>query len=159
MIRAYHRSRGDLDRTQVVIPDSAHGTNPATASMAGYTTVSILSAPDGGGDIEAFRASLGPRTAAVMLTNPSTLGLFEKRIVELLDAVHAVGALAYMDGANLNCDHGSVQAGRGRLSTSCTPTSTRRSARPRRRGAGAGPGRGTRSRSSRSCPLRDLVLR
>jgi glycine dehydrogenase subunit 2 len=111
MVRAYHRSRGDLDRTEVVIPDNAHGTNPATASMAGYTTVSIPSAPDGGVDIEAFRAALGPRTAAIMITNPSTLGLFEKRIVELLEMVHAVGALAYMDGANLNAIMGHFRPG------------------------------------------------
>jgi glycine dehydrogenase subunit 2 len=111
MIRAYHRARGDLDRTEVVIPDNAHGTNPATASMAGFTTVSIPSAPDGGVDIEAFRAALGPRTAAIMITNPSTLGLFEKRIVELLDMVHAVGALAYMDGANLNAIMGHFRPG------------------------------------------------
>src|SRR5664280_1888695 len=102
MVRAYHRSRGDLARTEVLVPDSAHGTNPATASMAGFRTVSIPSAPDGGVDVAAFRAALGPQTAAVMITNPSTLGLFESRIGELLDAVHEAGALAYMDGANLN---------------------------------------------------------
>ncbi|MGD0017834.1 MAG: aminomethyl-transferring glycine dehydrogenase subunit GcvPB [Candidatus Limnocylindrales bacterium] len=111
MVRAYHRSRGDLDRTEVLVPDSAHGTNPATASMAGFKTVSIPSAPDGGVDVAAFRAALGPRTAAVMITNPSTLGLFESRIGELLDAVHAVGALAYMDGANLNAIMGRFKPG------------------------------------------------
>ena len=102
MIRAHHRSRGDTDRTEVLVPDSSHGTNPATASMAGYRTITVPSAADGGVDVDAFRAALGPRTAAVMITNPSTLGLFEKRIGELLDAVHDAGALAYMDGANLN---------------------------------------------------------
>ena len=111
MVRAYHRSRGDLDRTEVLVPDSAHGTNPATASMAGFKTVSIPSAPDGGVDLAAFRAALGPRTAAVMITNPSTLGLFEPRIGELLEAVHAVGALAYMDGANLNAIMGRFKPG------------------------------------------------
>jgi glycine dehydrogenase subunit 2 len=111
MVRAYHRSRGDLDRTEVLVPDSAHGTNPATATMAGFTTVSIPSAPDGGVDLDAFRAALGPRTAAIMLTNPSTLGLFEKRVVELLDMVHAAGALAYMDGANLNAIMGRFKPG------------------------------------------------
>jgi glycine dehydrogenase subunit 2 len=111
MIRAWHRSRGDTDRDEVIIPDSAHGTNPATASMAGYRTRTIRSAPDGGVDLDALRAALGPRTAAVMLTNPSTLGLFETRIVELLEAVHAAGALAYMDGANLNAILGRFRPG------------------------------------------------
>jgi glycine dehydrogenase subunit 2 len=111
MIRAYHRSRGDHDRNEVLVPDSSHGTNPATASMAGFRTVTIPSAADGGVDVDAFRAALGPRTAAVMITNPSTLGLFEKRIGELLDAVHEAGALAYMDGANLNAILGRFKPG------------------------------------------------
>ena len=79
--------------------------------MAGYRTITIPSAPDGGVDLEAFRAALGPRTAAVMITNPSTLGLFETRIGELLEAVHAAGALAYMDGANLNAILGRFKPG------------------------------------------------
>ena len=111
MIRAHHRSRGDTERTDVLVPDSSHGTNPATASMAGYRTITIPSAADGGVDVDAFRAALGPRTAAVMITNPSTLGLFEKRIGELLDAVHDAGALAYMDGANLNAILGRFKPG------------------------------------------------
>jgi glycine dehydrogenase subunit 2 len=111
MIRAYHRSRGDLERQEVLVPDSAHGTNPATASMAGFKTISIPSAADGGVDVEAFRAALGPRTAAVMITNPSTLGLFESRLCELLEAVHEAGALAYMDGANLNAIMGRFKPG------------------------------------------------
>jgi glycine dehydrogenase subunit 2 len=111
MVRAYHRSRGDTGRTEVLIPDSAHGTNPATASMAGFATVSIPSAPDGGVDVAAFGAALGPRTAAIMITNPSTAGLFEARIGELLEAVHAAGALAYMDGANLNAIMGRFKPG------------------------------------------------
>jgi glycine dehydrogenase subunit 2 len=111
MIRAYHRSRGETDRTEVLVPDSAHGTNPATASMAGFKTITIPSAPDGGVDVDAFRAALGPRTAAIMITNPSTLGLFEARLCELLDAVHEVGALAYMDGANLNAIMGRFKPG------------------------------------------------
>src|SRR3954462_2803695 len=102
VIRAYHRSRGDTDRDEVLVPDSSHGTNPATASMAGFRTITIPSAPDGGVDVERFDAALGPRTAAVMITNPSTLGLFERRIGDRLDKVHAAGALAYMDGANPN---------------------------------------------------------
>jgi glycine cleavage system P protein (glycine dehydrogenase) subunit 2 len=111
MIRAYHRSRGEPDRLEVLIPDSAHGTNPATASMAGLRTVNVPSAKDGGVDVGAFRAALGPRTAAVMITNPSTLGLFESRVGELLSAVHDAGALAYMDGANLNAILGRFKPG------------------------------------------------
>ncbi len=111
MIRAYHRARGDIERTEVLVPDSSHGTNPATASMAGFRTITIPSASDGGVDVAAFEAALGPRTAAVMITNPSTLGLFETRIGRLLDEVHAAGALAYMDGANLNAILGRVKPG------------------------------------------------
>jgi glycine dehydrogenase subunit 2 len=111
MIRAYHRSRGDTERTEVLVPDSSHGTNPATATMAGFRTITIPSAPDGGVDVEAFRAALGPRTASIMITNPSTLGLFERRIGELLEATHGAGALAYMDGANLNAILGRFKPG------------------------------------------------
>jgi glycine dehydrogenase subunit 2 len=102
VIRAFHLARGDIERDEVIVPDSSHGTNPATASMAGFRTVTIKSTEDGLVDIEALREALGPKTAAVMLTNPSTLGLFEHHVVELLDAVHEAGALAYMDGANMN---------------------------------------------------------
>jgi glycine dehydrogenase subunit 2 len=111
MVRAYHEARGDGDRRQVIVPDSSHGTNPATASMAGFETLTVPSDARGGVDLGALRAALGPRTAAVMLTNPSTLGLFEDQIVELLDAVHAAGALAYMDGANLNAVLGKFRPG------------------------------------------------
>ena len=112
MIRAYHRSRGDDERREVIVPDSSHGTNPATASMAGYRTVTVRSNERGAVDLEALRAALGPQTAAVMLTNPSTLGLFETRIEQLLEAVHAAGALAYMDGANMNAVLGRFKPGR-----------------------------------------------
>ena len=111
MIRAHHRATGQGHRDEVLVPDSSHGTNPATASMAGYRTITIPSAADGGVDVDAFRAALGPKTAAVMITNPSTLGLFEARIGELLEAVHAAGALAYMDGANLNAILGRFKPG------------------------------------------------
>ena len=111
VIRAYHRARGDDERDEVIVPDSSHGTNPATASMAGFRTVTVRSRPDGGVDLEAMREALGPRTAAVMLTNPSTLGIFEQHIVELLEAVHAAGALAYMDGANMNAVLGHFKPG------------------------------------------------
>ena len=109
--RAWHESRGDAARDEVIVPDTSHGTNPATAAMAGYRTVTIASRADGSVDLEALQASLGPRTAAVMLTNPSTLGLFERHVVELLEAVHAVGALAYMDGANMNAVLGHFRPG------------------------------------------------
>jgi glycine dehydrogenase subunit 2 len=111
MVRAYHRSRGDTARSEIIVPDSAHGTNPATASMAGYRTVTVPSDRRGGVDLAALRAALGPRTAALMLTNPSTLGLFEDQVVEILEAVHAAGALAYMDGANLNAVLGKFRPG------------------------------------------------
>jgi glycine dehydrogenase subunit 2 len=111
MIRAHHDARGESQRTDVLVPDSSHGTNPATATMAGYRTITIPSAPDGGVDLERFREALGPRTAAVMITNPSTLGLFERRIGELIEAVHDAGALAYMDGANLNAILGRFKPG------------------------------------------------
>jgi glycine dehydrogenase subunit 2 len=111
VIRAYHLARGEAQRDEVIVPDSSHGTNPATASMAGFRSVTIPSAADGSVDLAALRAALGPRTAAVMLTNPSTLGLFERHIVELLDAVHEAGALAYMDGANMNAVLGHFRPG------------------------------------------------
>ncbi|CAN5711375.1 aminomethyl-transferring glycine dehydrogenase subunit GcvPB [soil metagenome] len=111
MIRAYHQSRGDTARTEVIVPDSSHGTNPATASMAGFRTVTVKSDARGQVDLAALRAALGPHTAAVMLTNPSTLGLFETQISELLDAVHGAGALAYMDGANMNAVLGKFKPG------------------------------------------------
>ncbi|MFL5721520.1 MAG: aminomethyl-transferring glycine dehydrogenase subunit GcvPB, partial [Chloroflexota bacterium] len=111
MVRAHHRAAGQAHRDEVLVPDSSHGTNPATASMAGYRTITVPSAADGGVDVDAFRAALGPKTAAVMITNPSTLGLFETRIGELLAAVHEAGALAYMDGANLNAILGRFKPG------------------------------------------------
>jgi len=111
MCRAYHESRGDDARRQVIVPDSSHGTNPATASMAGFETVTVPSDARGNIDLDALRAALGPRTAALMLTNPSTLGLFEEEIAAVLDAVHGVGALAYMDGANLNAILGRFRPG------------------------------------------------
>jgi len=112
MIRAYHESRGDEERLEVIVPDSSHGTNPATASMAGFKTVTIPSDDATGQvDLAALKAALSPRTAAVMLTNPSTLGLFEAQIGEVIEAVHAAGALAYMDGANMNAILGKFKPG------------------------------------------------
>jgi glycine dehydrogenase subunit 2 len=112
MARAYHRSRGEGEqRTRVLVPDSAHGTNPATASMAGYTPVTIPSNDRGGIDLDALRGALGDDTAALMITNPSTLGIFEDQIGEVIAATRRAGAIAYMDGANLNAILGRFRPG------------------------------------------------
>ncbi len=111
MIRAYHRARGDLERTQIIVPDAAHGTNPATATMCGCTVVEIPSLPDGDIDLEALKKAVGPKTAGIMLTNPSTLGVFERRIQEVAKVVHDAGGLLYYDGANLNAILGKVRPG------------------------------------------------
>jgi glycine dehydrogenase subunit 2 len=112
MARAFHRSRGEGEqRTKVLIPDSAHGTNPATATMVGYETVTIRSNERGGIDLEALRAALGPDTAALMITNPSTLGIFEDQIDQVVAAVRDAGAISYMDGANLNAILGRFRPG------------------------------------------------
>jgi glycine dehydrogenase subunit 2 len=102
MITAYHRSRGDDQRTQIIVPDAAHGTNPATATMCGCEAVEIPTGPDGDVDLDALRIAVGPETAGIMLTNPSTLGVFERQICEIADIVHGAGGLLYYDGANLN---------------------------------------------------------
>lgn len=110
MIRAYHESRGEK-RTKVIVPDSAHGTNPASASVAGFTTVTIPSDADGFVDVEALRQAVGLDTAALMLTNPNTLGLFEKNITEIARIVHEAGGLLYYDGANANAILGKARPG------------------------------------------------
>ncbi|MDB5971075.1 MAG: glycine dehydrogenase subunit 2 [Hydrocarboniphaga sp.] len=111
MIRAYHRARGDSARTEILVPDAAHGTNPATATMMGYTTREIPTNSEGDVDIEALRAAVGPHTAGIMLTNPSTLGVFERRIKQIAGIVHDAGGLLYYDGANLNAILGKVRPG------------------------------------------------
>lgn len=111
LIRAYHRKRGDLQRTKVIVPDSAHGTNPATVTVAGMETVEIKSHPDGSIDLAALRAAVGADTAALMLTNPSTLGLFEQNIGEIAKIVHDAGGLLYYDGANANAIMGITRPG------------------------------------------------
>jgi len=108
MIRAYHLSRGDGDRRQIIVPDAAHGTNPATATMCGCEVVELATRPDGDLDLDALRTVLGPKTAGIMLTNPSTLGVFERQIAAIAEAVHDVGGLLYYDGANLNAILGKV---------------------------------------------------
>ncbi len=111
IIRAYHEMRQDFGRGVMIVPDSAHGTNPASASMAGFKTREIKSAPDGSVDLDALRAAVGPDTAGLMLTNPSTLGLFERNITEIAKIVHEAGGLLYYDGANLNAIMGVVRPG------------------------------------------------
>jgi glycine dehydrogenase subunit 2 len=111
MIRAYHRARGDMDRTEIIVPDAAHGTNPATATMCGCTVIEVPSLPNGDMDVEALKQALGPKTAGIMLTNPSTLGVFERRIQEVAQLVHEAGGLLYYDGANLNAILGKVRPG------------------------------------------------
>ena len=111
LIKAYHRDRGDAARTKIIVPDSAHGTNPASAAMAGYTVVNIPSAPDGCVDLSALRAAVGPDTAGLMLTNPNTVGLFDENILEITRIVHEAGGLCYYDGANLNAIMGVVRPG------------------------------------------------
>jgi len=102
MIRAFHEANGDTQRTKVLVPDSAHGTNPASASVAGFDTVTIATAENGLVDLEDLRTKVGDDTAALMLTNPNTLGLFEEDILEIAEIVHSVGGKVYYDGANLN---------------------------------------------------------
>lgn len=102
MVRAFHEANGDEKRTKVLIPDSAHGTNPASASVAGFETVTVKSDENGLVDLEDLRSLAGDDTAALMLTNPNTLGLFEENIVEMAEIIHGVGGMMYYDGANLN---------------------------------------------------------
>jgi len=111
LIRAYHRKRGDLARTQILVPDSAHGTNPATASLVGFEIVKIPSNQRGRVDVEAVRNAVSERTAGMMMTNPNTLGLFEDQIAEIAEIVHAAGGLMYGDGANMNAIIGVARPG------------------------------------------------
>jgi glycine dehydrogenase subunit 2 len=111
MIRAYHVSRGDHERTEIIVPDAAHGTNPATATMCGCVVRELPTGADGDVDIDALRKAVGPKTAGIMLTNPSTLGVFERRIIDIRRIVHDAGGLLYYDGANLNAILGKVRPG------------------------------------------------
>ncbi len=112
LIRAYHADRGELEaRREIIIPDSAHGTNPASAVMAGFKTVEVPSIEDGGVDLEALKSVVGPQTAGLMLTNPNTLGIFDSNIHKIADIVHEVGGLMYYDGANLNAVMGKCRPG------------------------------------------------
>ena len=111
LIKQYHDARGDKKRTKIIVPDSAHGTNPATAAMCGYDVVNIASGPDGCVDLDALRAALGEDTAGLMLTNPNTVGIFDRNILEITRLVHEAGGLCYYDGANLNAVMGVVRPG------------------------------------------------
>lgn len=111
LIRAYHESRGDHKRTQIIVPDTAHGTNPASAAMVGYEVINIPSNKDGGVDVEALKGALSDKTAGFMLTNPNTLGLFDKNVSEITKLVHDAGGLNYYDGANLNAIMGITRPG------------------------------------------------
>jgi len=111
MIRAYHQSRGDHDRDEILVPDAAHGTNPATATMLGCVAREIRTGVDGDIDMEELKAAVSEKTAGIMLTNPSTLGVFERNIVEVENVVRDAGGLLYYDGANLNAILGKVRPG------------------------------------------------
>lgn len=111
MIKAYHQSRGHSHRQEMLIPDAAHGTNPASAAMCGFKIVEIPTAPDGDMDLQELRKKVGPNTAGIMLTNPSTLGLFMRQIKDIAAIVHEAGGLLYYDGANLNAILGKVRPG------------------------------------------------
>lgn len=111
LIKAWHQSRGDQKRIKMIVPDSAHGTNPASAAMCGMEVVSISSAPDGCVDLKALEAAMGPDVAGIMLTNPNTLGLFDRNILDITRIVHQAGGLCYYDGANLNAVMGITRPG------------------------------------------------
>jgi len=111
MIRAYHDEHGDSERDEIIVPDAAHGTNPATATMCGCKAVEVPTGPDGDIDLEALKGVVGPKTAGIMLTNPSTLGVFERDIIEVERVVKDAGGLLYYDGANLNAICGKVRPG------------------------------------------------
>lgn len=112
IIDAYHKAKGNTHKTKIIIPDSAHGTNPATCSLVGYQVVELKSNPDGRCDIAKLRELVDESTAGFMLTNPNTLGLFENQIEEIAEILHGVDGLMYMDGANLNALLGIVQPGK-----------------------------------------------
>ena len=111
LIKAYHQSRGDTARTKIIVPDSAHGTNPASAVMAEFEVVNIPSNAQGGVDLEALRAAVGSDTAGLMLTNPNTLGIFDPNILQITSIIHQAGGLCYYDGANLNAVMGHARPG------------------------------------------------
>lgn len=111
IIKAYHENKGDFKRTKIIVPDSAHGTNPASASMAGFDIIQIKSDKNGLVDVDELKSILSDEVAGIMMTNPNTLGVFEKNILEIADLVHNSGGLLYYDGANMNAIMGIVRPG------------------------------------------------
>tara|TARA_B100000401_G_scaffold414615_1_gene335618 strand:+ start:219 stop:1706 length:1488 start_codon:yes stop_codon:yes gene_type:complete len=111
MIRAYHEANGDHQRREIIVPSAAHGTNPATAVMCGYEVTEIAVGPDGDVDLDELKSKVGPQTAGLMMTNPSTCGVFERQISEIASTVHQAGGLLYYDGANLNAILGKIKPG------------------------------------------------
>ncbi|MEG2338517.1 MAG: aminotransferase class V-fold PLP-dependent enzyme, partial [Clostridium sp.] len=111
LMKAYHRDKGENERNKIIVPDSAHGTNPASAAVAGFEVVEIKSNADGSVNIDALKEVLDDKVAGLMLTNPSTLGLFETNIKEIADLVHEAGGLLYYDGANMNAIMGITRPG------------------------------------------------
>lgn len=111
LIRKYHQSRNDDKRVNIIVPDSAHGTNPASATMAGFKVINVPSNKNGGVDLDELRKAVGEDTAGLMLTNPNTLGLFDPNILEITKIVHEAGGLCYYDGANMNAIMGTVRPG------------------------------------------------
>lgn len=111
VLKAYHNKMGNTEKTEIIIPDSAHGTNPASAVMAGFTIVNVKSNENGMVDLEELKAHIGEKTAGLMLTNPNTVGLFDNNILEITKMIHDVGGLCYYDGANLNAVMGVVRPG------------------------------------------------
>ena len=111
IIKAYHQHRGDTKRQKIVVPDSSHGTNPASAAVVGFDVIEVKSSESGGVDIPSLKAAMSDEIAGLMLTNPSTLGLFEENIVEIAEIVHQAGGLLYYDGANMNAIMGKTRPG------------------------------------------------
>ena len=111
MIAAYHKDRGDTERVEMLVPDAAHGTNPASATKCGFTVKEIPTNAEGDVDFDALQKMVGPKTAGIMLTNPSTLGVFERKIEKIAKLIHEAGGLLYYDGANLNAILGKVRPG------------------------------------------------
>ncbi len=111
LIRKYHKERNDLKRKNIIVPDSAHGTNPASATMAGFNVINVKSNADGGIDLDELRKAVNDETAGLMLTNPNTLGIFDRNILEVTEIIHEAGGLCYYDGANLNAIVGRIKPG------------------------------------------------
>ena len=148
-IKKYHETRGDSKRTKIIVPDSAHGTNPASATMAGFTVVSVKSRTDGCVDLDDLKTLLSDETAGMMMTNPNTLGLFETDILQIASMVHKAGGLMYYDGANLNAILGAARPGDMGFDVVHLNLHKNLLHAARRRRSGRGTGR----RESLPCPL------